>query len=453
MTDVLGFAAYLLLPLIGIAVWRLDGVRKLALDGRIAIAGAAGALIFGVAMAVMPVVGLTWSRTRLFVVFGLIAVIGFRVARVGAGFSRHRPAEAGLYTKLALLLVFAITAYALLTARATCGDLLFFWGPKGVHFFRAGKIDLAYLADWSNVMAHRDYPPLLPLLYAWSHTVSAQFSWWAAVLFSGLCLAGIVAIVRAGGRSDVVALLAAAALSCAFISARVAGAADPLLLFFEATTAAALTFMDDARSQWIVAAIGVAGAVLTKVEGLGFAVAVLLTVLLVKPRTIARAAIVVPGALLIGAWLLVMAHHGMLAEYLSHGPIHIEYLPRVLTSTVRTASMETLWIPWIAPALVMMLGDVRRARVPLLLGALTFGAAIFFYLHGPEDPTSWWIRASAPRVLLTPLVMLVMAASAATGERTPCPAVILTLSEAKGKDLVHSGGDPSPSPRLRNTKR
>jgi hypothetical protein len=42
---------------------------------------------------------------------------------------------------------------------------------------------------------------------------------------------------------------------------------------------------------------------------------------------------------------------------------------------------------------------------------LTFAAAFFFYIHLP-DPT-WWILASAPRVLLTPLAALLIASAAA----------------------------------------
>src|SRR5205085_682455 len=133
MTDVVGFLAYLLLPLIGIAVWRLDGVRKLALEGRLAIAGAAGALIAGVTMAVMPVVGVHWSRTRLVVVFGVI---------VAASIGRMQNAKCRMQNEAAFCILHSafcisciplgLTLYGLLTARETCGDLLFFWGPKGV---------------------------------------------------------------------------------------------------------------------------------------------------------------------------------------------------------------------------------------------------------------------------------------------------------------------------------
>src|SRR5204862_4039916 len=142
-----------------------------------------------------------WSRTLLLVVFALIVILlgrpGFSPAKWIAGLKPGLPR----WSHIAILVVFAITVYGLLTARETCGDLLFFWGPKGVHFFRAGQIDLHYLFDGNNYLAHRDYPPLLPLLYAWSHTVAGKFSWWAAVLFAALCLAGITAIVRAGTGS------------------------------------------------------------------------------------------------------------------------------------------------------------------------------------------------------------------------------------------------------------
>ena len=74
MTDVAGVLAYLLLPLAGIAVWRLESVRALALDGRLAIAGAAGAVFMTLVMAVMSSIGLEWSRTRLTIVLLLGSV-------------------------------------------------------------------------------------------------------------------------------------------------------------------------------------------------------------------------------------------------------------------------------------------------------------------------------------------------------------------------------------------
>ena len=106
----------------------------------------------------------------------------------------------------------------------------------------------------------------------------------------------------------------------------------------------------------------------------------------------------------------------MLDAYEGSGALHLRYVWRVVPETLRMASYQAGWIPWIAPLIVIALGDLRRAVLPLTMAALTFGATIFFYLHGEEDPTSFWIRSSAPRVLLTPLLMLLIAAAAALRE-------------------------------------
>ena len=235
-------------------------------------------------------------------------------------------------------------------------------------------------------------------------------------MFSGLCLAGIVAIVRAGARSDTAGLLAATALAYALATSYAPGGADPLLLLFEATAVIAIVFIDDVHVQWILVAIGVAGAALTKVEGCAFAAAVVVALLMVRRKPLLLMAAVLPAALLLAAWLAVIAHAGMLDAYEGSGPLHLRYVWRVVPETLRMASYQAGWIPWIAPLIVIALGDLRRAVLPLTMAALTFGATIFFYLHGEEDPTSFWIRSSAPRVLLTPLLMLLIAAAAALRE-------------------------------------
>jgi hypothetical protein len=410
MTDVAALLAYLFLPLIGIAVWRLDGVRALALDGRLAIAGAAGALITAAVMSVMALAGVEWSRTRISLLLLPAIVAGLWKLRPRAALPvsrRHSPAIA------AMVVLAALTAYGLLTARETTGDLLFFWGPKGVHFTQARTIDVHYLRNPDNFMAHRDYPPLLPLLFAWSNLVSREFSWWAAVLLSGLFLTGIVAVVRACARDDLGALLTASILAWTFARARVAGGADPLLLFFEVVAVAALLFLRDRRSQTIIAAIGIAGAIMTKVEGASFAIAVILAMLIDRRPFRQIAAVIAPGALLLGGWLLFLIRAGLLDTYLGPGTLSLRYLGPMLKSTLDYASYDAAWIPWIAPLLVIALGSVRRARLPLCVAVLTLGATFYVYLKSPGDPSVFWIPSSAQRVLLTPLAMLLLAAAAA----------------------------------------
>jgi hypothetical protein len=409
LTDVLGFAAYLLLPLIGGVVWRLEGVRRLGLDGRLAIAGASGAVVTAAVMTAMSVVGMQWSRTRLFLLFVPLVAVGIAAARVRGD---RRMAWTPSIPAIGILLIIGITTYGLLTARETCGDLLFFWGSKGMHFFRSGSIDVDYLGDVNHYFSHADYPPLLPLLFAWSTTFSRQFSWWGALLLSGLCLTGIVAVIRAGTRDTLSALLGASALAYATAQAQTAGAADPLLLFFEAIAVGALLFIDDQRTQTIITAIGVVGAVATKVEGASFAIAVLLA-MLIDRRTVKRSlSVVLPAALILGLWLWFVVRHGLLDTYRGNGSLSLRFLTTALRETLGLADYNAWWIPWIAPLIVILLGDLRRARLPLLMAALTLGATFFFYLKTSGDPT-YLILTSARRVLLTPLLMLVLAAGAA----------------------------------------
>jgi hypothetical protein len=418
MTDVVGLLAYLVLPLAGLWVWRLKGVRELALDARIAIAGAAGALFTATIMAAMALAGLAWSRTRLVAALTFVVAGGVWAVTRAAGWRRrgtpaHQPPGRQRLAGVFIAILFVITLYGLLSARETSGDLLYFWGPKGVHFDRARTIDVDFLRSPHRFLMHRDYPPLLPLLFAWSNVLSSEFSWWAAVLLSGLCLAAIVALVRACARDNLAALLAASILAWTFAKAQLAGGADPLLLLFEAIVVVALLVLRDARSQIIVAAIGMGGAVVTKVEGASFAMAVILACFLDRRSVKRIASIVLPAVVLLGGWLAFLVRANLVDTYLGPGTLTFRYWPEVLKGTLAAASYDALWIPWIAPLVVVFLGDVRRARLPLSIAALSIGATLYVYLKSPFDPSVFWIPSSAPRVLLTPLVMLLVAAASA----------------------------------------
>lgn len=72
-------------------------------------------------------------------------------------------------------------------------------------------------------------------------------------------------------------------------------------------------------------------------------------------------------------------------------------IPTVISLIVKSASYDALWLPWIAPIVLIILGDTRRGAFPVAVAILTLGAAVYFYIH-LEDP-KWWIENSAPRVL------------------------------------------------------
>ena len=66
------FAGLLLLPFMGLVTWRIPSVRRMNVAARIAIAGAAGAVVVAVVMALLSALHIEWSRATLLILFGLI---------------------------------------------------------------------------------------------------------------------------------------------------------------------------------------------------------------------------------------------------------------------------------------------------------------------------------------------------------------------------------------------
>lgn len=448
MTDVLGLLAWLVLPLAGILVWRLEAVRTLDLGGRLAAAFAAGALLTAVVMALLSALGIGWTRTRLYLVLGVIAMAGMMLVRGQPRGDRPRRSRvAG-----AVILGFAVlTGYGLLTARQTSGDLHFIWGPKAVRFFRAAGIDFEYLGHPLLANQVPDYPPLLPLLYAWSNSVAHQFPWWAALLAAGLFLFASVLFVRASSGDDHGAVLMAATLAYTFATSYASGGGDPPLLFFEIVAMSALTFLDGRRGADVLAAIALAGAAWTKVEGTTFVIAVVLSLIVVR-RAFKRAVLVaIPAAVLVGGWIAALASHQLVTQYSQgRGQLHWNTLPTTLVTMAANAGYGLYGLPWIIPLVLIAFGDVRRALFPLSIAVLTTGVVVFFYLHEP-DP-GFWIASSASRVLQTPLAALLIAAIAArpagaTGRagyaRVPAHGLVPQGEETEGSggpEGLHSGG-------------
>jgi len=417
MTFVLAMIAYLALPLIGIAVWRLDFVRRETPGVRIAIATAAGALLVGIVMCAMSVLGIEWSGTILFPLFAAIAIAGLWTAGVFAAWQGGVPAARTIrpiWFTVAIAVPWLLTLYGTLTARESCGDLQFTWGPKAIQFFRAGGLDPKVLHTWPQLTV--DYPPLQTLLFAWSNTVSHQFSWWGAVLLAPLLFLATIVVVRVWSGNDFATLLFTATMAWAFTLAYPAGCAEPLLLLYETIAIAALTFVDDPRAQTFYAGLGLAGAAFTKLEGSTFVIAVFLAVVLVKrkdPGNARRAVIaVIPAVILVGAWMTFVFRNDLLYMYGgARMPMYFEALPIVLRALAKVAKLDLYWLPWLVPLVLIALGNVRRAALPLAVALLTACATVYFYLHYP-DPT-WWIESSSPRVILTPLLALLIAAAAA----------------------------------------
>ncbi|HKR63611.1 MAG TPA: hypothetical protein VJZ00_07755 [Thermoanaerobaculia bacterium] len=408
MTVVLALLAYLALPVIGWGV----AVRREPPGVRIAVATAAGGLIVGIVMSAMSVLHIEWSRTVLLPVLALIAIA---LNRWSAG--RPRPAADGRGGRRYTWLVpWLFTVYGTITARESCGDLQFTWGPKAIQFFRAGGLDPKVLHAYPQLTV--DYPPLQTLLFAWSNTLSHQFSWWGAVLLGPLLFLLSIIVVREWSGNDHATLLYSATMAWGYALAYPSGCAEPLLLLYETLAIVALTFLDDdPRAQTFYAALGLAGAAFTKLEGSTFVIAVFLAIVIIQRNAKRALIVIVPAAILVGAWMTFVFRNDLLYMYGgARMPMYFSALPVVLKTLAKVAKFDLYWLPWLVPIVLVALGNVRRAAVPLAIALLTSCATIYFYLHYP-DPT-WWIESSSPRVILTPLLALLIAAAAAWRERT-----------------------------------
>ena len=144
----------------------------------------------------------------------------------------------------------------------------------------------------------------------------------------------------------------------------------------------------------------------------------------------------IPPVVLLGSWIVFAGRNHLLDSYWNPTrKMHLETLGLVISRTLRQASYDVAWVPWIGAIVPLAITRrFRRAALPLLVSAGTFASTIFFYLH--SDNPSWWIDSSAMRVLLTPLACLVVASVAGDVE-SPDDGVVPQGKETEGS----SGGE------------
>jgi hypothetical protein len=424
--EVLGLLAYLVLPLVGMVVWRFVDVRA-----RWSVAMAAGALIVALLMSALSVIGIEWSRTLIFALLAIIIGIGAYVGQASACPDRLKPvlrlADAGTFAAWLFVL------YGVVTARSSCGDLAFTWGPKAIRWFRAGGLDPDVLKTWPQLTV--DYPPLQTLLLSFSNLAAHQFPWWAAVLAGPLFFIATLFVVRVWSGDALGTMLFAATLAYAFALAYPHGCAEPPLLLYETIVIAALVFIHEPRSQTFLIALGLAGAVYTKLEGTTFAIAVFLTILLVQRKPKQAFITIIPAALLFAAWMAFVFKNGLYYMYSGATlPIYWSALPVTLKTLLRVAKFELWWLPYLVPLALIAFGNWRKALAPLSIALLTTGATVYFYVHYP-DPV-WWIESSSPRVILTPMLALLLGAIAARPYVRVAPHGVVP----QGKETEGGGG-------------
>jgi hypothetical protein len=410
MKDVVWVFGVLLVMGFGMWSWRMPAVGRLDLGARLAIAFAVGCVVLAVLMFGFTLVHVPFTRASLLIAMALFL---WRTGTLACPRARGDRQEC-----LSSTAILALTTYGILTARETCADLIYFWGPKGQRFYLAEKIDIGFLAFPHYRLMHPDYPPLLPLVYAFASSVAHGFSWWGA-LFTMLILLAATALAFRGlarealgdERAALYATLLAALLAYGYARSMVAGAGEPMLLLFETIAIAALTFRDDGE---VLAAIALAGAAWTKVEGAAFVAIVVVAYALTRRRVVRAALAAIPAAALVLSWIAFAKAHKFLDQYgRVHEPMHFEALGTIAAVTVREAGYGAFYLPWLAGGVPFAFAkNWRRAALPLLVFAGLIASCVYFYLHG--NAPVWWIKSSAERVLLSALMTLLVAAAAAS---------------------------------------
>ncbi|HEX7190790.1 MAG TPA: hypothetical protein VF381_04370 [Thermoanaerobaculia bacterium] len=361
---------------------------------RIAYAFVAAVVCLTTAMFWMSAVGWHWNPWLL-LLCGAGALAGVR---------RRAAAPSSTLSLTAILAFTLLTAYGALTARETCADLLYFWGPKAVRFAAARGIDVAFLKAPDHFLMHPDYPPLVPLLYAWGAMIAGGFSYWGPLLLTALLL-GVTAML-VPGRGGV---LLAALLAFGYAQALAAGAADPMLILFEVAALCALTFLDDP----VLASIALAGAAMTKVEGAAFVAVTIVAYAIVSRRPLRALAIAIAPAILLGSWIAFARSHGLLDSY-ARGTTPLVWSSDAFGALAKAASYHAYYLPWLAVLAPLAFAKRwKRAGLPLLVAIGSLAYILFFYMHADAN-RDFWIAVSAERVLLTPLAALAVAAAASS---------------------------------------
>ena len=402
---------------------------------RAVLAALAGAVLTSDAMLLWTLLGWRWNAAGV-LACGAALALALRAAlprrREEESPPRELPLAPTSLDRISVVVTIAgiaAAAVATVAGSATSGDLVLFWGAKGQQFALARTIDAAFLKDPCHSYLQTSYPPLLTNLYALSTLVAGRFSWGAAALTFPLGLA-ILAVALPGVLSQMTSrssalgatALAVASISAAGAASLIAGNAEMPLLIFEAVAIGILMGpIAASRGGALLAGLMLAGAASTKVEGLVFALAVLLVVPVIQrlpPRTLPWLA--GPTALSIGLWLFFGSSRGVFEGFGAAGPlleVSWRRTPQVLSAIGRALASTVYGLPYLLPVLALLLSPrkSRSSLAPLLTAACLSAGLVFSYLHGREDPSNW-IRWSAARVFLPVSVLLVLGAAATGGD-------------------------------------
>jgi hypothetical protein len=421
------------MTVLAVAIAWMGGVAVvLALDPRARgsrLLGLAFPFGFGacaLALGALSALDVAWSPRAVFNAIALLfaaatAAAALRIRRAAPAEQRPEPARGSAVLAAAGwgLVAAMVAGHALFATLAPPGEWDFWsiWGLKGKLFHEAGGIDWTWLERPANAFAHPDYPPLLPLGYAFAAALAGA---WPerelGLLFTAFAASALVLLERYVRDASGSRLLSAAAMLAAagpVLSVPVGLADLPLLVYggiamLELRSAA----VNGREARLGVAAAALALAALTKNEGIALVAAVAIAVAVARRWRLLLA--LAPAGLAAAAWVAIRSAHGLGTDLFA-GEAAARFgsalaAPGELLAALRNNPPDYPFF-WIAAVLsIVLAGKARLARERVVLIALGVQLAFFLaaYLVTPRD-VAWHVATSWPRLaaqLVLPVVFL-----------------------------------------------
>ncbi|HEY6146561.1 MAG TPA: hypothetical protein VIZ69_02650, partial [Thermoanaerobaculia bacterium] len=273
--------------------------RGSSLAGLAGVAYGLGALLLTLESLALSAAGIPWTLATL--ALPLLALSGALLFAGGGLRETVRPAaRLPLGALLAGTLAAMHLAFSLASSAANAVDFVLFYGVKAALFAAARGIPSAVMNHTLFVHAAPRYPPLMPIVEAWGVVVAGKMPWrFAPAISLTWYLAAVAAIGsrlrrRLGPQGGAgVAAYWACAMALSFAWSYSGGDGEAPLVFYVAAAAAWLLTEEPGESR-LLPSLFLAGAALSKQEGLLAALALTLGLFLRDalertPRAIVRA--------------------------------------------------------------------------------------------------------------------------------------------------------------------
>jgi hypothetical protein len=381
---------------------------------------------------------------------------------------RRRSSFENLVVAASLLAIGVVTLFAVALFRIKPlaeYDGWAMWGMKSRAIAALGAADPALFASQAYARLHLEYPLLLPSLHALPLQLLDGFESNAVVLGClSIGLAGLMAIwgllrdrVRA---SLLLPILAALTTAPAFFGQLATGYADVPLAVFVASgvVASARWLLDDARMWLALTTLFVTAATLTKNEGLLFAAATYVALLVTAERR--RGAVLVSGAIVALAyapWRAYVAIHDLGApDYDLSSSLNLPWVVRrldrapeaaegLLQRTTEQYQFGFLLLLCAASVVVALLfGPRRLGTLGGAFGLVSFAGLTWIYVLTPND-VSDYLSSNGDRIIVSLVVGLTALAPLLLEESTR------RLAQPGTDDasvMTAPGGSSSPSASL-----